>query len=131
MDQLEQSRTSFKEYSPTAPRDGRRGLRGQRRAQQRLNERALAEGRVADDPMAAEDASLATAEAQLPAYLATDTEDSKDDEDFIPTIPIRRATHDNEAGTSGARDLAPTPPVTAAQVVQPDSLVAILRRLTK
>ena len=74
MDQLEQSRMSFTEYSPTAPRDGRRGLRGQRRAQQRHNKRALAEGRVADDPMAAEDATLAAAEAQLPAYLATDTE---------------------------------------------------------
>jgi hypothetical protein len=127
MDQLEQSRTSFKEYSPTTPRDGHRGPRGQRRAQQRLDERALAEGRVADDPIVAEDASLATAEAQLLAYLATDTED---DEDFIPTIPIHRAAHDDEVGTSGARDPAPAPPVTATQVVQPDSLAAILRRLT-
>ena len=56
----------FKVYSPTAPQDGRRGPRGQRRAQQRLDEHALAEGRIADDLMEAEDASLAAAEAQLP-----------------------------------------------------------------
>jgi len=52
--------------------------------------------------MAAEDASLAAAEARLPAYLAIDSEDSEDDEDFIPTISVRRATHDDEAGPSGA-----------------------------
>ena len=40
MDVLEQSRTHFTVYSPTAPR----GPRGQRRPQQLLDERALAEG---------------------------------------------------------------------------------------
>ena len=56
-------------YKATTPRDGRRGPRGQHRAQQILQERALAEGMAAENPMAAEDASLAAAEAQLPAYL--------------------------------------------------------------
>jgi hypothetical protein len=88
MSQLEQSRTRFKVYSPTDPRDGRRGPRGQRRAQQILDERALAEFRVADDTKAVEDASLAAAEAQFPHYLTTDSEDSEDDDNFIPTIPV-------------------------------------------
>ena len=105
---------SFKEYSPTDPRDSRRGPRGQRRAQQRLDERALADSRVADDPMAAEDASLEAAEAQLPHYLAIDSEDSEDDEDFILTFPIHRAAHDDEARSSGAAARAPAPPVIVA-----------------
>ena len=63
MDELAQSRMHFTVYSTTPPRDGRRGPRGQRRAQQVFDERALAEGQVADDPTAAEDASLAAAEA--------------------------------------------------------------------
>ena len=63
MDMLAQSRTHFRIYSPTAPRDGRRGPRGQRRAQQMLDEHALDEGRVAADPTAAKDASLAAVEA--------------------------------------------------------------------
>ena len=63
MDELEHSRIHFSFYSPATPRDGRRGSRGQRRAQLVLDERFLAEGRVADDPTAAEDASLAAAEA--------------------------------------------------------------------
>jgi hypothetical protein len=37
--------------------------------------------------MAAETEALAVADACLLAYLATDSEDSKDDEDFIPSIP--------------------------------------------
>ena len=113
MDELAQSRTHFTVYSPTTPRDGRRGPRGQRRAQQVLDERALAEGRVADDPMAADDASLAAAEAQLPHYLVTNSEDSEDDEDYIPTVTVPRGAHDDEAGCSGAAR-APAPPVTAA-----------------
>ena len=63
MDVLEQSRTHFTVYSPTAPRGGHRGPRGQRRAQQMLDEHALDEGRVAADSIAAEDASLAVVEA--------------------------------------------------------------------
>ena len=63
MDELEQLRIHFSFYSPTTPRDGRRGPRGQHRAQRILDERVLAEGRVVDDPTAAEDASLAAAEA--------------------------------------------------------------------
>ena len=66
MHDLEISTTQFKEYSPTAPNDGRRGARGQRRAEQRLTERAQAEAPAAEDPFAAADASLAAAEAQLP-----------------------------------------------------------------
>ena len=80
--------------------------------------------------MAAEDASLAAAEAQLPHYLATDSEDSEDDEEFIPTFPVHRAAHNDEAGSSSAAARAPAPPVTAAQVTQPISLVPILQRLT-
>ena len=38
MHDLEISTTSFKDYSPTSPDDGRRGARGQRRAEQRLRE---------------------------------------------------------------------------------------------
>ena len=80
--------------------------------------------------MSVEEASLAATEAQLPACLAIDTEDSEDDEDFIPTIPVHRAAHDDEVGTSGSRDPAPAPPIIAAQVTQPDSLAAILQQLT-
>ena len=66
----------------------------------------MAEGRVTYDPSAAEDASLAAVEAQLP-----------------------RGAHDDEAGSSGAARTS-TPLVTAAQVTQPDSLAAILQRLS-
>ena len=121
----------FKVYSPTDPRDGQRGPRGQRRAQQILNERALAEFRVVDDTMAAEDASLVATEAQLPHYLATDSEDSEDDDNFIPTIPIHRAANDDETGSSGVAARAPPPPVTAAQVTQPNRLADILEKLTQ
>ena len=38
MDELVQSRTHFSFYSPTTPRDGRRGPTGQRRAQRILDE---------------------------------------------------------------------------------------------
>ena len=89
----------------------------------------MAEGRVADDPIAAEDASLAAAEAQLPYYLVTDSEDSEDDEEYIPTVSVPRGAHDDEAGSSRAAQ-APAPPVTTAQVTQPDSLAAILSRLS-
>ena len=92
MDELAQSRMHFTVYSPTTPRDGCRGPRGQRRAQQVLDERALAEGRVADDSMAAEDTSLVAAEAQLPHYLVSDSEDSEDDEDYIPTVTVPRCS---------------------------------------
>ena len=102
MDMLAQSRTHFRIYSPAAPRDGRRGPRGQRMAQQILDKHALAEGRVVDDPTAAEDASLAAAETQLPHYLVTDSEDSEDDEDYIPTVTIPQGAHDDEAGSSSA-----------------------------
>ena len=129
MDELAQSRMYFSFYSPTTPRDGRRGLRGQRRAQRILDERALAEGVVVDDSTAAGDASLAAAEAQLPHYLVTDSEDSEDDEDYIPTVTVPRGAHDDEAGSSG-KARTPAPPVSAAQVTQPDSLAAILQRLS-
>ena len=129
MDELAQSRTYFSFYSPTTPLDGRRGSRGQRRAQRILDECALAEGIVVDDPTAAEDASLTAAEAHFPHYLVTDSEDSEDDEDYIPTITIPRGAHDDEAGSSGAAR-APAPPISVAQVTQPDSLTAILQRLS-
>ena len=121
----------FKVYSPTNPRDGRRGPRGQHRAQQILDDRVLADFRVVDDAMAAEDASLAAAEAQLPHYLATDSKDSEDNDDFIMTIPVHQAANDDEAESSGAAARAPPPPVTAAQVTQPDRLVDILEKLTQ
>ena len=63
MDELQRSRSVFKEYSPPGPRDGRFGLRGQRLAQRTLDERAVAEGRVRDEERAAEDAALDKAEA--------------------------------------------------------------------
>ena len=129
MDERAQSRTHFAVYSPTTPRDGHRGPRGQHRARQVFDEQALAEDRVADDPTAAEDASLAAVEAQLPHYLVTDSEDSEDDEDYIPTVTIPRGAHDDEAGSSGAAR-APAPPVSVAQVTQPNSLAAILLRLS-
>ena len=129
MDELEQLRIHFSFYSPTTPRDGHRGPRGQRRAQQVLDERALAEGRVADDPTVVEDTSLAAAEAQLPHYRITNSEDSEDDEDYIPTVTVPRGAHDDEAGFSGAV-CTPAPPVTTAQVTQLDSLAAILQRLS-
>ena len=94
-----------------------------------MDERALAKGRIATDPTAAEDASLAAVEAQLPHYLATDSEDSEDDEDYITTVSVIRGAHDDEAGTSSAAR-APAPPVSAAQVTRPNSLAAILSRLT-
>ena len=37
--------------------------------------------------MAVEDASLAAVEAQLSHYLVTNSEDSEDDADYIPTVP--------------------------------------------
>ena len=89
----------------------------------------MAEGRIAADPTTAEDASLAAAKAQLPYYLATDSEDTKDDEDYIPIVFVTRGAHDDEAGPSSAAR-APAPPVTAAQVTQLNSLAAILSRLT-
>ena len=61
--------------------------------------------------------------------MATDSEDSEDDEDYNPTVSVTRGAHDDEAGTSSAAR-APAPPVLAAQVTQPDSLAAILSRLT-
>ena len=79
-----------------------------------------------DDPTVAEDASLAAAEAHLPHYLITDSED---DEDYIPTVTIPQGAHDDEAGSSGAVR-APAPPVSAAQVTQSDSLATILQRFS-
>ena len=89
MHNLESSTTSFKDYSSCSPNDSCRGARGQRRAEQRLRERAQAEAAAAEDPFAAADASLAAAEAQLPHFLAIDSEDSEDDEDYTPTVPVR------------------------------------------
>ena len=121
---------SFKEYSPPGPRDGRFGPRGQRLAQRTLDERALVECRVRDEERAAEDAAMDEAEAQLPGFLAVDIDDSEDDEDYTPTISVPRAAHDDEAGTS--RGPAPVPPpVTAAQVSQPDSLAVLIQTLAE
>ena len=72
----------------------------------------MAEGRVRDKERAAEDAALDEAEAQLPGFLAVDTDDSEDDEDYTPTISVPRATHDDETGTS--RGPAPVPPPVTA-----------------
>ena len=46
----------------------------------------------------------------------------------FPLLPSPGA-HDDDAGSSGAAR-APTPPVSATQVTQPDSLAAILQKLT-
>ena len=67
------------------------------------------------------------AKAQLPGFLAVDTDDSEDDEDYTPMIFVPRAAHDDEAGTSRGPALAP--PVTATQVSQPDSVAALLQTL--
>ena len=75
-----------------------------------------------------EDSALDEAEAQLPGFFAEDADDSKDDEDYIPTISIPRGAHDDEADPSHGPASAP-PPVTAAQVTQSDSLAAILQTL--
>ena len=88
MDEPQHSRSSFKEYSPPAPRDGRCGPREQCLAQRTLDECALAEGRVRDEERAAEDAALDEAEAQLLGFLAVDTDNSEDDEDYTPTISV-------------------------------------------
>ena len=47
----------------------------------------------------------------------------------FPLLPSPRGAHDDEVGSSGAAR-APAPPVSAAQVTQPDSLAAILQRLS-
>ena len=65
MHDLEILTTQFKEYSPTAPSDGRRRARGQHRAEQILRERAQEEAAAGEEPFVAEDASVAIAEAQL------------------------------------------------------------------
>ena len=54
---------------------------------------------------------------------------TEDDEDYIPTVTVPRGAHDDEVGSSGVAR-APAPPVSAAQVTQPDSLAAILQKLT-
>ena len=87
------------------------------------------EGRVRDEERAAEDAALDEAEAQLPGFLAMDTDNSEDDEDYTPTIFVPRAAHDDEAGSS--RGPVPAPPVKAIQVSQPDSLAALFQTLTE
>ena len=69
MCQLEKSKNRFKEYSPTGPRDGRRGPRGQRRAEEIIQQGTEVEA----DPMAEETESLAVAEARLPHYLVNDS----------------------------------------------------------
>ena len=71
--------------------------------------------------MAEETESLAAAEARLPHYLVND---SKDSEDFIPSIIVPPAAHDDyEAGSSGAGiAVSAPPPITAAQVTAPDTL---------
>ena len=46
----------------------------------------------------------------------------------FPLLPSPGA-HDDDAGSSGAAR-APAPPVSATQVTQPDSLAAILQRLS-
>ena len=90
----------------------------------------MAEGRVRDEERATEDAALDEAEAQLPGFLVVDTDDSEDDEDYTPTISVPRAAPNDEAGTSHGPAPVP-PPVTTAQVSQPDSLAAILQTLTE
>ena len=90
----------------------------------------MAEGGVRDEERATEDSALDEAEAQLPGFFAEDADDSKDDEDYIPTISVPRGAHDDEAGSSRGPASVP-PPVIAAQVSQPDSLAPILQTLAE
>jgi hypothetical protein len=95
---LEASKFVFPTYRPPMPGDRRRGLRGIRRAEETLQARAAAE--AAMDEVARQDATLATAEAPLSQYFATDDESSSDAEDFVsapetasfqsPSVPRRR-----------------------------------------
>ena len=48
----------------------------------------MAEGRVQDKERATEDAALDEAEAQLPGFLAVETDDSEDDKDYTLTISV-------------------------------------------
>jgi hypothetical protein len=113
------------------PSDRRRGPRGLRRAEETLQARAVAEAIM--DEAARQDATLATAEAPVPQYFATDDESSSDDEDFTPApesvFRVRRS-HDDEAGGStfpGQREAeSPVPTITAAQVTQPDQLTTLI-----
>jgi hypothetical protein len=85
------------------------------------------------DEATRQDATLATAEAPLPQYIATDDESSSDDEDSTPArepvFRVRRS-HDDEAGGStllGQREAeSPVPMITAAQVTQPDQLTTLI-----
>jgi hypothetical protein len=116
------------------PGDRRRGPRGLRRAEEALQARAAAE--AVRDEAARQDATLATAEAPLPQYFATNDESSSDDEDFVPApepvFRVRR-THDDEAGGStlpGQREAeSPVPTITAAQVTQPDQLTTLIQAM--
>ena len=88
------------------------------------------------DATASEEEALAAAEAQLPDYLATDSEDSDQDPDFMPVYRVCRA-HDDEAGGSIVRPQgvapppSPPPPISSFEVPQFDTLNAILSRLTE
>jgi hypothetical protein len=118
---LESSKFVFPTYRPPMPGDRRRGPRGLRRAEETLQARAAAEAVM--DEAARQDATLATTEAPLPQYFATDDESSSDDEDVTPApepvFRVRR-THDDEAGGStlpGQREAkSPVPTIIDAQV---------------
>jgi hypothetical protein len=130
---LEASKFVFPTYWPPMPGDRRRGPRGMRRAEETLQAWAAAEAAMVE--AARQDATLATAEAPLPQYFATDDESSSDDEEFVPapeTEPVFRVrrSHDDEAGGStlpGQREAESSVPTTAtAQVTQPDQITSLL-----
>jgi hypothetical protein len=128
---LQSSKFVFPTYRPPMPGDRRRGPRGLRRAEETLQARAVVEAVM--DEATRQDATLATAEAPLPQYIATDDESSSDDEDSTPArepvFRVRRS-HDDEAGGStllGQREAeSPVPMITAAQVTQPDQLTTLI-----
>jgi hypothetical protein len=118
---LESSKFVFPIYRPLMPGDRRRGPRGMRRAEETLKARAAAEAVM--DEAARLDATLATTEAPLPQYFATDDESYSDDKEFVPTSepePVFRAfrSHDDEEGVStlpGQKEAeSPVPTITAA-----------------
>jgi hypothetical protein len=80
---------------------------GLRRAEETIQAHAVVEAVM--DEAARQDATLASAEAPLPQYFATDDESSSDDDDFVPTPELVLCvccTHDDEAGGLLCQDSA-------------------------
>ena len=108
-------------------------------AEQRLEQQAISEAALTE--LERERNALAIVESRLPNYLDTNTEDSDEDPDYMPTFPER--SHDDETGLSSitvpvgesadspSRPVAPPPPEvnSRTEVTEPTSLGAILKSL--